>query len=78
MSALRGKRPMCPGPQSVAMIKYLESLAKTIDVSHMNHPCSSRVPVGIYSDNGEPEAKSCPRSTGDNGGGPLWKYFVKK
>lgn len=67
---------MCPGPQSVTMIKYLESLTKTIDVSHMNQPCSNSVPIGIYSDNGEPEAKS-PCSTADNGG-PLWKYFVKK
>lgn len=69
---------MCPGPQSVAVIKYLESLAKTIDISQTSQPCSSRAPVAIYSEHGEPEAKTRPLSSGDDGGGTLWKYFVKK
>lgn len=83
MSALRGKRAMCPGPQSALMIKYLESLAKQIDVCQTKHPCSGRAPVAIYSDYGEPDSKICRSTsvnheTGGDGGGTLWKYFDKK
>lgn len=78
MPAVRGKRPLCPGPQSCAVIKYLESLAKKIDVSQMDHPCSNHAPVAFYSDYREPEAKKCPRLSGDTSGDTLRKYFVKK
>lgn len=75
MSAVRRKEKPCPGPQSSVMIKYLESLAKTIDVSQTLQPCSDRPPLATHSDHGEPAAK---RTRVSNSKGTLLKYFDKK
>lgn len=75
MSAAHRKSKPCPGPQSGVMIKYLESLAKTINVSETRQPCSDRAPLAKHSDYGEPAVKRTRVSNSDS---ILWKYFDKK